>query len=215
MDETMATLDDLVRTGKGRYVGISNVPSWAVARACTMAELRGTAAPIALQAEYSLLARSAEGGTFGVAEAFGLGVTPWSPLANGVLSGKYSRERPSVEGSGRSSITGSHMTESTFALLDVIERMAGETGASVAAVALAWVRQQPLVTTTLVGARTLGQLESNLASLQVELDGEQLAELNGLTTPTLEYPLTPQLLAAGPGVIQGDTTVNGVTASAI
>jgi aryl-alcohol dehydrogenase-like predicted oxidoreductase len=215
MDETMATLDDLVRAGKVRYVGISNVPSWAVARACTMAELRGTAAPIALQAEYSLLARSVEGGTLGVAKAFGLGVTPWSPLANGVLSGKYSRARPSAEGSGRSSVTGAHMTEATFALLDVLERIAGETGTSVAAVALAWVRQQPLVTTTLVGARTIGQLESNLASLSVELDAGQLAELDGLTTPTLEYPLTPLLLATGPGVIQGDTTVNGVTASAI
>jgi aryl-alcohol dehydrogenase-like predicted oxidoreductase len=213
--ETMATLDDLVRAGKIRYVGLSNIPSWAVARACTVAELRGSAAPIALQAEYSLLARTAEGGTFGIARELGLGVTPWSPLANGVLSGKYTRARRSPAGSGRSSVAERQMTESTFALLDVLERIAGEVGGSVAATALAWVRLQPGVTTTLVGARTAAQLDANLASLEVELDAEQLAELDALTTPTLEYPLTEQLLGVGAGFIQGDTTVNGVPATAV
>nr|WP_196807637.1 aldo/keto reductase [Candidatus Solirubrobacter pratensis] len=214
LDETISTLDDLVRAGKVRYIGLSNVPAWAVARACAIAELRGRAAPIALQAEYSLLARSAEGGTFGVARELGLGVTPWSPLAGGVLSGKYSRARP-APGSGRAAAAQPHLTEETFALLDVLERIAGEAGGSVASVALAWVRRRQLVTTTLVGARTLAQLDANLASLRVELTAEQSAELDGLTTPTLEYPLTDHLQAVGPGFIQGDTTVNGVPASAI
>jgi aryl-alcohol dehydrogenase-like predicted oxidoreductase len=215
LDETMSALDDLVRAGKVRYLGFSNVPSWAVARACTVAELRGSAGPIALQAEYSLLARSAEGGTFGVARSFGLGVTPWSPLANGVLSGKYSRARRFAEGSGRSAVAAPRLTEPTFALLDVLERIAGEHGASVAAVALAWVRRQPAVTTTLVGARTVEQLEANLASLEVELDVRHLDELDRLTAPTLEYPLTEHLVSVTPGFIQGDTTVNGVPGSAV
>jgi aryl-alcohol dehydrogenase-like predicted oxidoreductase len=214
LDETMATLDDLVRTGKVRYVGLSNVPAWAVARACTVAELRGRAAPIALQAEYSLLARTAEGGTFGVAREFGLGVTPWSPLAGGLLSGKYSRDRPAAS-SGRTAAMESQVRETTFHVLDLLERIADETGGTVAAVALAWVRREPLVTTTLVGARTVDQLEANLASLAIDLTDEQHAELEALTTPALDYPLTPMLLETGPGVIQGDTTVNGVPAVAV
>ena len=214
LEETMSTLDDLVRAGKVRYIGLSNVPAWAVARACTVAELRGRAAPIALQAEYSLLARTAEGGTFGVARELGLGVTPWSPLAGGILSGKYSRARP-VSDTGRATAAQPQLSEATFALLDVLERIAGETGGSVASVALAWVRRQPLVTTTLVGARTLAQLDANLASLAVELTDEQSVELDGLTTPVLDYPLTAHLQAVAPGFIQGDTTVNGVPASAV
>ncbi|HEY4278779.1 MAG TPA: aldo/keto reductase [Conexibacter sp.] len=214
LEETMATLDGLVGAGKVRYIGLSNVPAWAVARACTTAELRGRAAPIALQAEYSLLARSAEGGSFGVARELGLGVTPWSPLHGGVLSGKYSRVRPTSD-TGRAVAAPLELSDEVFALLDVIERIADEAGGSVAAVALAWVRRQPLVTTTLLGARTVAQLEANLASLEVELTDAQAAELDALTTPVLEYPLTDQLLATGPGVIQGDTTVNGVRANAI
>jgi aryl-alcohol dehydrogenase-like predicted oxidoreductase len=214
LEETMSTLDDLVRAGAVRYIGLSNVPAWAVARACAVAELRGRAAPIALQCEYSLLRRSAEGGTFGVARELGLGVTPWSPLANGVLSGKYARGRPALD-SGRAAAVGPSLTEDAFALLDALERIAGALGASVASVALAWVRQQPLVTSTLVGARTAEQLEANLASLAVALDDAQIAELESLTSPALEYPLTDHLRAVGPGVIQGDTTVNGVPAVAV
>jgi aryl-alcohol dehydrogenase-like predicted oxidoreductase len=211
LDETMSTLDDLVRAGKVRYLGLSNVPAWAVSRACAVAELRGRAAPIALQAEYSLLARTAEGGTFGAAREFGLGVTPWSPLAGGLLSGKYSRAQP-APATGRGT---PRLDEATFELLDALERIAGEAGGTVGSVALAWVRRQPLVTTTLVGARTLAQLDANLASLGVELTAEQSAELDALTTPVLEYPLTDHLRAVGPGFIQGDTTVNGVAGSAV
>jgi aryl-alcohol dehydrogenase-like predicted oxidoreductase len=215
LDETLSTLDDLVRDGKVRYIGLSNVPAWAVARACTVAELPGRTAPIALQAEYSLLARTAEGGTFGVAREFGLGVIPWSPLANGVLSGKYGRDKRSPESSGRGAIAEAHMNDRTFAVLDALERLADATGSSVAAVALAWVRQQPAVTTTLVGARTLDQLDDNLGSLGVELDAAHIDELAALTEPALEYPLTEQLRAVEAGFIQGDTNVNGVSGSAV
>jgi aryl-alcohol dehydrogenase-like predicted oxidoreductase len=105
--------------------------------------------------------------------------------------------------------------ETTFHVLDLLERIADETGGTVAAVALAWVRREPLVTTTLMGARTVDQLEANLASLAIDLTDEQHAELEALTTPALDYPLTPLLLETGPGVIQGDTTVNGVPAVAV
>jgi aryl-alcohol dehydrogenase-like predicted oxidoreductase len=187
-----------VRAGKVRYVGLSNVPAWAVARACTAAELRGTTAPIALQAEYSLLARTAEGGSFGAARAFGLGVTPWSPLAGGLLSGKYSRAGAASE-EGRTAAMASRADEQAFAVLDALELIGAERGASASALALAWVRQQPLVTTTLIGARTLGQLDANLASLAVELTDSQLAALDALTRPTLEYPLTELLQSVNAG----------------
>jgi aryl-alcohol dehydrogenase-like predicted oxidoreductase len=209
IQETMLVLDELVRSGKVRYVGLSNIPAWMVAQICTAAALRERTGPIALQVEYSLLSRTIEGGQLGAAREFGLGLTTWSPLAHGALSGKYSRERSSLETSGRGAVLPAFMTERTFAVLDVLQRISADTGSSVAALALAWVRRQPQVTSTIVGARTLAQLDDNLASLDAELDGAQLAELDALTTPDLEYPLTG-IAAVPSGFTQGTTTVNDV-----
>lgn len=213
LEETLSTLNDLVRTGKVRAIGLSNTPAWWVAQAATTARLRGWECVAALQVEYSLLARTAEGEQFGAARAFGLGVTPWSPLASGVLSGKYSRTRTTAPDSGRAGYTAPLLTEDTFALLDVLERVAHDLGTTVAAVALAWVRQQRPVTSVLVGARTLDQLENNLASAAVTLDPSQLVELSALTTPELNYP-HPFTEGVGIGFLQGDATVNGVTSVA-
>lgn len=210
IDETLSTLDDLVRAGKVRAIGLSNTPAWWIAQAVTTAAWRGWVNVAALQVEYSLLARSVEGEQFGAARAFGLGVTPWSPLASGVLSGKYSRQTTQVPGSGRGGYAAPMLTERTFALLDLLARIAGELGTTVAAVALAWVRQQREVTSVLVGARTLAQLDANLASIGVTLTDAQLAELDALTKPRLEYP-HPFLDEVGIGYQQGDTTINGVS----
>jgi len=207
-EETLSTLDDLVRAGKVRAIGLSNTPAWWIAQAVTTASLRGWESVAALQVEYSLLARSVEGEQFGAARAFGLGVTPWSPLASGVLSGKYSREKTEVTGSGRSGYAAPLLTESTFALIDVLARIAGELDTTVAAVALAWVRQQREVTSVLVGARTLRQLQDNLTSIGITLSAEHLTELNALTKPRLEYPY-PFLDEVGIGYQQGNTTING------
>ncbi|SDP09995.1 aldo/keto reductase [Actinacidiphila guanduensis] len=211
LEETISTLDDLVREGKVRYVGLSDTPAWAVARMATLAEWRGWTPIAALQLEYSLLERTSEGELFGAARELGLGVMPWSPLASGVLTGKYTRENRSPQGSGRSMLVGQHLTEPTFRLIDVLTRIAQELDTTVAAVALAWVRQQPLVTATVIGARTVAQLDANLASLQVTLSPDHLEELDGLTAPTLNFPL-PFLRSLGFPAQQGDTVINGLRA---
>jgi aryl-alcohol dehydrogenase-like predicted oxidoreductase len=209
LEETISTLDDLVRAGKIRYIGLSDTPAWAVARAATIAELRGWAPVAAIQVEYSLLQRTVEGETFGAVRELGLGVTAWSPLASGVLTGKYTRENTTPEGSGRTWQAAQHLTEETFAALDLLRRIGDELGASMAAVALAWVRQQPEVTSTITGTRTIDQLEANLASLQVTIPDPQLAELNEMTQPRLEFP-AELLKNIAPNYQQAGATINGV-----
>jgi aryl-alcohol dehydrogenase-like predicted oxidoreductase len=207
IEETLSTLNDLVRAGKVRNIGMSNVPAWFVGEAVAVARVRGWEPIAALQVQYSLLTRTVEGEQFGAARAFGLGIVPWSPLANGTLSGKYSRERTMDPASSRTKYTS--FSESTFVLLDVLERIAGMLGATVAQVALAWVRRQPRVTSTLIGARTIDQLETNLASIDVDLDQAVLAELDALTKPDLDYPAN--VLSLGARLTQGSCTINGVS----
>jgi aryl-alcohol dehydrogenase-like predicted oxidoreductase len=211
--ETMSALNDLVQAGKVRYLGLSDTPAWAVARAGTIAEFRGWAGVAAIQVEYSLLQRTVEGELFGAARELGLGVTPWSPLASGVLSGKYSRDNQSPARSGRERWAAAHLTEATFALLDVLQRMSGELGTSVAALALAWVRSQPEVTSTIIGCRTLKQLNDNLDSLDVTMTDEQQAELSQLTEPELNFPAAFLSATAIPWQ-QAGTTINGVASAA-
>ncbi|MEU0640433.1 aldo/keto reductase [Streptomyces albidoflavus] len=210
--ETLSTLTDLVRAGKIHAIGLSNVPAWWVAEAATTAQLRDWEPVAALQVEYSLLARTVEGETFGAARRFGLGITPWSPLASGALSGKYSRTTTEVAGSGRTAYAGAHLSESTFVLLDALREMADGLGTTVAAVSLAWVRQRSEVTSTLVGARTQEQLAANLASLEVTLSTEQIAALDALTAPSLDYP--HNMIESMVGFQQGNTTINGLASQA-
>ncbi|MFG2631651.1 aldo/keto reductase [Streptomyces sp. NPDC048473] len=212
LDETLSTLDDLVRAGKIRYIGLSDTPAWAVARMATIGELRGWAQVAAIQVEYSLLSRTVEGEQFGVARELGLGVTPWSPLASGVLTGKYTRENASPAGSGRAWQAARHLSEDTFAALDLLRRISEELGASMAAVALAWVRQQPEVTSTIIGARTVEQLDANLASLDVAIPDGHLAELDEATRPQLEFP-ADLLTNIAPSYQQAGATINGVESS--
>ncbi|GIF46035.1 aryl-alcohol dehydrogenase-like predicted oxidoreductase [Asanoa ferruginea] len=213
LEETISTLDDLVREGKVRYIGLSDTPAWAVARMATLAQWRGWSPVAAIQVEYNLLERTSEGELFGVARELGLGVMPWSPLANGMLTGKYTRDNQSPDGAGRGMFVGRHLHERTFQVLDALGRIADSLGTTRAAAALAWVRQQPLVSATILGARSLRQLEANLASLDVDLAPEHLAELDRLTAPDLNFPAT-FLKTIGFPAQQGNTTINGVRASA-
>jgi aryl-alcohol dehydrogenase-like predicted oxidoreductase len=210
IEETISTLNDLARVGKVRYLGLSNTPAWAVMRAASIAEFRGWAPIIALQTEYSLLRRTVEGELFGAAHELGLGVTPYSPLASGVLSGKYSRDNQRPEGSGRGKLAEAFLNEHTFAVLDALHELAGEVGASVAAVSLAWVRQRSEVISTLIGARTTAQLDANLESLAVTIPEESMTKLDELTKPDLNYPFEWLATLAAP-VQQSGATVNGVT----
>ncbi|NQX37117.1 aldo/keto reductase [Herbiconiux sp. VKM Ac-2851] len=213
IEETLSTLDDLVRAGKIRAVGVSNVPAWWVGQAVGITRARGWETIAALQVEYSLLARTPEGEQFGAATALGLGITPWSPLASGVLSGKYSRAVRSVEGSSRSGYAAPSLTEETFVLLDALAEIAAAHSTTVAAISLAWVRQRSEVTSTLIGARTVDQLAANLASAAVDLTPEEITRLSALTEPNLEYP-SNVIRSFATGFLQGDTTINGLSSTA-
>jgi aryl-alcohol dehydrogenase-like predicted oxidoreductase len=166
----------------------------------------------AIQVEYSLLQRTAEGELLGAARELGLGVTAWAPLASGVLTGKYTREHTAPEGSGRGRRAAGRLNEETFVILDLLSRISEELGASPAAVALAWVRQQPQVTSTIIGTRTVDQLDANLASLEVTIPDPQLAQLDQATRPQLDFP-ADLLQNIAPDYQQAGATINGVESS--
>jgi aryl-alcohol dehydrogenase-like predicted oxidoreductase len=184
VEETLRTLDDLVTAGKIRYVGFSNTPGWFTAQAHTTALLRGWPPVIALQVESSLLARTVEGELAPLARQAGMGLTPWSPLAGGFLSGKYGRDQAPT---GRGVVTGGP-SASQFAVIDVLHEVAAELGASPAAVALAWLRDRPGVTAPILGPRRLDHLTGNLEALSVALTPAQSARLDEVSAPALNYP---------------------------
>lgn len=187
VEETLRTLDDLISDGKVRYVGFSDVPAWATAEAATIARLRGWAPIIALQLEYSLLERTSEGELIPMAEAMGMGVMAWGPLKSGFLSGKYSSVRTGPVDTARAQLVGVP-SEADHIVIDALNTVAGDMGASPAAVALAWVQGRPGITSTLVGARRMDQFEANLRALDVDLTEAERATLDEVSTPTLNFP---------------------------
>lgn len=210
IEETMAALEDLVRAGKVRYLGVSDTPAWKIVEANMIARFRGWSAFVGLQIEYSLLERTVEQELVPMAGEFGLGITPWSPLKSGVLSGKYTRDNAGQHEAGRGSLVSEFLNEQTYALIDELEIIAKAHETNVAAVALAWVRAQRAVSSVIIGARRLSQLDDNLRAADVSLDADELARLDELTKPTLGFP--SNMLAMAPGIINGGATVNGVSA---
>jgi aryl-alcohol dehydrogenase-like predicted oxidoreductase len=207
IDETMSALHDLVGAGKVRYLGISDTPAWKVTQAQMLAEFRNWTPFVGLQIEYSLLERTVEGELIPMALELGMGVTPWSPLKGGVLSGRHTRENASkVEPSKRAWITGD-LGDATYKVIDELARIAGQLDTSVARVSLAWVQARPGVSSTILGARTLAHLDDNLAALDVELTSEHVAALDKLTTPALNFPA--QFLGMAAAIQAGGTTING------
>jgi aryl-alcohol dehydrogenase-like predicted oxidoreductase len=202
VEETLRTLDDLVAAGKIRYIGFSDVPAWKTAQAQTLADSRGWVPITAVQLEYSLLERTVEGELIPMARDLGMGVMPWSPLKSGFLSGKFSRRNSGPVDTARSALVGTP-SERDYDVIDVLERVAGEMGASPAAVAIAWVQSRPGVSSTLIGARRVDQLLSNFAALELTLSAEHLAALDQVSTPSLNFPadnnrdLAPPLQFAG------------------
>jgi aryl-alcohol dehydrogenase-like predicted oxidoreductase len=207
IDETMRALDDLVRDGKVRYLGFSDTPAWKVAEAQVTARLRGWSPVIGLQVEYSLLERTVEGELIPMAREMGLGVTPWSPLRSGVLSGKYTRESAKKQEAARGAWVTSSLTEKAFAVLDVVKKVASEIGSTPARVSLAWVLSRPGVTSPILGARTMDQIEDNLKALEVRLSQDHLKALDEVSRPALNFP-ADFLLRAG-GFARGGSTLNG------
>jgi aryl-alcohol dehydrogenase-like predicted oxidoreductase len=210
IDETMAALDDLVRAGKVRYLGVSDTPAWKIAEANLIARFRGWSAFVGLQIEYSLLERSVEQELVPMAREFGLGITPWSPLKGGVLSGKYNRRTDGQHQADRGAMVDSFLNERTYTLIDELETIAKAHQATVASVALAWVRAQPVVSSVIIGARRLSQLEDNVRAADVHLTADEAARLNALTDPTFGFP--HNMLALAPSIINGGTTVNDSSA---
>ena len=207
IEETMRALDTLVEQGKVRYLGFSDTPAWKVAQAQTMALLRGWSPLIALQIEYSLLQRTVEGELVPMAQELGLGITPWGPLRGGALSGKYKRADKGKHEAGRGARVTNYLDDRTFDLLDLMGKIAKELGTTVPRVALAWVQSRPGVTSTIIGARTMEQLEDNIGALDVKLTPEHIAALDKASTPALPFPV--DMLSMVPAFSYGGTTING------
>jgi aryl-alcohol dehydrogenase-like predicted oxidoreductase len=207
IEETMRTLDDLVSGGKVRYIGFSDTPAWKIAQAQALAQFRGWAPLIAVQVEYSLLERTAEGEIIPAAQELGLGITPWSPLRNGALSGKYTRDNAGSTNADRGPFVTDLLTETGYTIVDELRATADELGTTSAAVALAWVQNRPGVTSTIIGARSIEQLDSNLAALDINIPAERLGKLDSLSTPTLNFPAA--LLQGAPSLAHAGAMVNG------
>ena len=211
IEETMRALDTLVEQGKVRYLGFSDTPAWKMAQAQTMALLKGWSPLIALQIEYSLLQRTVEAELVPMAQELGIGITPWGPLRGGALSGKYKRADKGKHEAGRGARVTNYLDDKTFDLLDLLEKVASELGTTVPRVALAWLQAKPGVTSTIIGARTMEQLDDNVGALDVKITAEQIAKLDDQTKPALPFPA--EMLLAVPSFAFGGTTVNGQTST--
>lgn len=188
-EELVETLGSLVRAGKIRYYALSDMPAWLATKAATIAAERGIPGPIAMQVEYSLVARDVEAEHIPAARDAGMGVQPWSPLAGGFLSGKYRRGDTGDTGrlSGANPFGDSKFADRNWDALDVVKAIAIEVNASPAQVSLAWVMARPGVSSVLIGARTVEQLKGNLAAASLKLDDGQMARLNEASVPANSF----------------------------
>lgn len=185
IEEVMRALDDQVRQGKILYVGISDAPAWLVAQANTLASLRGWTPFVATQVEYNLAERTSEREIIPMSQAFDIGVLAWSPLASGLLTGKYTRER----GGGEKRLDTAafkEQNERNLSIARAVDEIADELGATSAQIALAWVRQRGA--SPILGARKLSQLEDNLKVLDIELEEAHMQRLNDVSAIDLGFP---------------------------
>jgi aryl-alcohol dehydrogenase-like predicted oxidoreductase len=190
VEEVMRGLDDLVRQGKVLYVGISDAPAWWIAQANTLAHLRGWSPFVGLQIEYSLIERTVERELIPMAKALNLGLTAWSPLSRGVLTGKYHGHGSSEPGQMSSDMMKEYMPEQQRAdrVVAAVKSVSDETGRSMAQVALAWLRYRPIPVIPIIGARKLSQLQDNLASFDLTLSADQLKTLAAASRIELGFP---------------------------
>jgi aryl-alcohol dehydrogenase-like predicted oxidoreductase len=190
VEEVMRGLDDLVRQGKVLYVGISDAPAWWIAQANTLAHLRGWSPFIGLQIEYSLIERTVERELVPMAKALNLGLTAWSPLARGLLTGKYHGHGSSEPGRMSTDMMKEHMPEQqrTARAVAAVKTVSDEIGRGMAQVALAWLRYRPVPVIPIIGARKLSQLQDNLASFDLTLSADQLKILDEASRIELGFP---------------------------
>lgn len=187
VDEMMRALDDLARQGKVLYLGASNLPAWVVAQCNTLADCRGQSPFVALQCEYSLIERSVEYDLMPMAQRLDLAMLAWSPLASGILSGKYAPAAQAAEPKRLDVFQFQSLNSRKEAIAAELASIAAAAGCSSAQAALAWLLAKPTVI-PILGARTLAQLEGNLAATSAGLSAEHLAQLEALGAPSPRYP---------------------------
>ncbi|WP_148715915.1 aldo/keto reductase [Chitinolyticbacter meiyuanensis] len=209
-EEVIRTLDDLVRSGKVRHIGLSDVPAWYAARMQTLAEWRGYEPIAALQLQYSLVERNLEHEYTRLATELGMGITVWSPLASGLLSGKY---RPGAIPEGRLAVMQGngnpafqHLTERNWAIVAKLEQVANEIDRPMNQVALNWVANRPGIASVIAGASKPEQLQSNLQALDFTLPAELVARLDAISAPNVPFPYY-FFTNAMQGMIYGGATV--------
>ncbi len=197
LDETLRFLDDAMRAGKINYVGLSNFTGWQLQKAVDIAEFRGLARPVTLQPQYNLLVREIEWEIVPAAQHAGLGLLPWSPLGGGWLTGKYDREQPPTGATrlgenpdrGVEAYRRRSRLERTWDVIDAVREVADKRGASLAQVALAWLVDRPTVTSVILGARTLEQLDDNLGAAELHLTPDEVSRLDEASDPApADYP---------------------------
>ena len=210
LDETLRFLDDAVTAGKIGYVGLSNYAGWQIQKLVDLADHTHRVRPVTLQPQYNLLVREIEWEIVPACESTGLGLLPWSPLGGGWLTGKYSREeRPTGDtrlgddpNRGVEAYDRRSSVQRTWDVIDAVETIATERGVSMAQVALSWLVDRPLVTSVILGARTLEQLDDNLSASGLHLTPEETAKLDAVSDPApADYPY------GGPGVEQRTRTL--------
>ena len=196
LQETLRTLDGFIRAGKIRYWGLSNFTGWQLTKAVHLARALNMAGPVTVQPQYSLLARETEWEIVPAAADAGMGLLPWSPLGGGWLSGKYRRDQRPAGATrlGEDPNRGMEAydrrgTDRTWRVIDAVQEIAEDRGVSMAEIALAWVTDRPAVSATILGARTLGQLETNLRAAGLHLSAAETAALDAASDPHApDYP---------------------------
>ncbi|MEU6206203.1 aldo/keto reductase [Micromonospora musae] len=209
VEEVVQTFDDLVRAGKIRYAGLSDTPAWYAARAQTYAEAHALTPMVNLQLPYALNNRGIEPEFAPMAQALGLGITAWSPLAGGLLSGKYRRGESAKGRLATADGTGPQISDSEWRIIEALDSVATDLGRPMAQVAINWTVTQPGIASAIVGASSAEQLRSNMAALDFDLPEEarrKLDEASAPQTPPLYTMFTPEYQSwiVSPGLSIGD-----------
>ncbi|MDX6351896.1 MAG: hypothetical protein QOF84_6686 [Streptomyces sp.] len=211
VEETLGFFDDAVRAGKIRYAGVSNFLGWQLQKASLLAQFRGLAPIVTLQPQYNLLIRDIEFELVDVCRNENIGILPWSPLAGGWLTGKYLRDQSPTGATrlgedprrGMEAYAPRNAQERTWQVIDALRQVAQGRGVSLSQVALAWVADRPAVTSVILGARTLEQLDDNLAAADLHLSEKETAQLDEASSPIVsDYPY------GTPGVQQRSRALN-------
>lgn len=216
VEEVLSTFDSVVRAGKVRYIGLSDTPAWYLARAQTLAELRGWEKICALQLEYSLVERNIEREHVPAALHLGMGICPWSPLASGLLSGKYTRGAESGQGRLHATKDSTNpvfkkFSERNWRIVDALLAVAKELGRSPAQIALNWITKRPGVASTIIGATKLPQLEENLTALAFDIPEELSTKLESVGQPEASFPY----IFFSPGMLDMQTGGTSVRAQPV